>query len=215
MYKDSELIDVTGSTIEGISVSFISGDNNTVTIGERSKLSGIKILIEGNNNSVILGNRLSLKDVHIILTSKRNYRKVSIGSGTYIGGAFIQAIDDNSAIEIGKDCMFSTKIKLFGNFGVDVFDTKTGEKLFNENRIIIGDHVWLGRRVTIGPSSVIASNCIVGTGAFVMGNFLKSYCSIAGNPARKVKENVDYLMCSMDNFDVVMSDYEKKGNSHE
>ncbi len=58
--------------------------------------------------------------------------------------------------------------------------------------IEIGDHVWLGMNVFVGKNSEIADNSVVGWGSVVTRKFKEKGIVIAGNPAVKVKENINW-----------------------
>lgn len=208
---DGEMTDVTDKGIKGVTVRF-GGDGNTVVIGNGCKFSETLITVDGNYNYVNIGNSCSVSSkLCILVNGKYNCRKVTIGNGTYIGDTFIQVINDNASVEIGNDCMFSSDVTIINDISVDVYDVNTGEDIYSDKNITIGDHVWLGRRAFIGPSTIIASNCIVGTGSYVSGRFLKSNCSIAGNPARIIKRNVDFFKCCIDDFEKRMDIFKKEG----
>jgi len=55
----------------------------------------------------------------------------------------------------------------------------------------IGNNVFIGINSIIMPGVTIADNIIIGSGSVVTKDFLESYCIIAGNPAKVIKQNVD------------------------
>jgi acetyltransferase-like isoleucine patch superfamily enzyme len=61
-----------------------------------------------------------------------------------------------------------------------------------ENKIVIGDHVWIGTNVTVLKGSRIPNGCVVASGSVVASAFDRENALIAGNPARIVKENVTW-----------------------
>lgn len=58
--------------------------------------------------------------------------------------------------------------------------------------IEIGRHVWIGSNVTVLKGSRIADGCVVASGAVVSSVFEKQNCLIAGNPAKVVREDVEW-----------------------
>jgi acetyltransferase-like isoleucine patch superfamily enzyme len=60
------------------------------------------------------------------------------------------------------------------------------------NKIVIGDHVWIGANVTVLKGSRIPSGCVVASGSIVASAFDTENALIAGNPARIIKENVTW-----------------------
>jgi acetyltransferase-like isoleucine patch superfamily enzyme len=63
----------------------------------------------------------------------------------------------------------------------------------NNNKIIIGNHVWIGLGVLILKGSEIADGCIVAANSVVNKKFTIPNCLIAGNPARVIKENIEWV----------------------
>lgn len=100
-------------------------------------------------------------------------------------------------IIIGKDCMFSHNIDLWAGDGHTIFDVMTGENINSDyerlpehrNKIVIGEHVWVGKGAFIMHGTDIANGSIIGAKSVVKGKFPNN-CSIAGNPAKIVRENI-------------------------
>jgi acetyltransferase-like isoleucine patch superfamily enzyme len=61
-----------------------------------------------------------------------------------------------------------------------------------ENGILIGEHVWIGNNVTILKGVHIGNNCVIGAGAVVTGIYPDNVL-IAGNPAKIVKQDIQWL----------------------
>ena len=59
--------------------------------------------------------------------------------------------------------------------------------------ISLGEHVWVGLGVTVLKGTVVAGHSILGAQAVVTGRFEAPNCAIAGNPARVIKRDVDWL----------------------
>ena len=65
-------------------------------------------------------------------------------------------------------------------------------KLSNSVRtspIVIGNHVWIGRRAMIMKGVTIGDGAVVAAGAIVTKD-VPPNCVVAGVPARVVKENI-------------------------
>ena len=52
--------------------------------------------------------------------------------------------------------------------------------------IVIGNDVWIGRRVIIMPGVKISDGCIIGAGAVVTKD-VPPYCVVAGVPAKIIR----------------------------
>ena len=89
--------------------------------------------------------------------------------------------------------MFSSNITLRAGDSHSVIDIETGKRLNMSKDIMVGDHVWIGNTVIITKGTTIGANSIIGTGSVVTGKVFPDNCAIAGNPARIVKEKVNWL----------------------
>ena len=58
--------------------------------------------------------------------------------------------------------------------------------------VIIGNHCWIGSRVEMCKNAILPNNTIVGACSLVSKKFINEYTIIAGNPAKIIKENVDW-----------------------
>lgn len=150
----------------------------------RISLAGVNIYF-GYSSIVKLGKSISVgPGVNIIV---KDNARLTIGDHTYFTSDM--HIEVVNSISIGKDCAIS--------WGVTIIDdnhhTVLTENSINskDEGVKIGDHVWVGCNVTILKGSEIDDNCIVAAGSVVKGKFPKNVM-IAGNPARIVKQNVNW-----------------------
>ena len=58
----------------------------------------------------------------------------------------------------------------------------------SEEKVSIGDNVWIGANAIILPGVAIGNNCIIGAGSVVTKSF-PSNCIIVGNPAKILSSN--------------------------
>ena len=79
---------------------------------------------------------------------------------------------------------------------------KDSKKLLNRvcKPVIIGNHCWLGCKAIITKNARLPNNTIVGAGSVVCKPFEQEYIALAGNPAKIVKENVDWERCKAHNY---------------
>lgn len=99
---------------------------------------------------------------------------------------------NNSICDIGNDCMFSNQIELYTGDGHKILN-KTSREILNYGSITkIGNHVWIGRGATICKNTIISDHSIIGTRAVVTKQFTEKNIVNAGNPATKVKDNIDW-----------------------
>ncbi|WP_254789998.1 acyltransferase, partial [Vibrio cholerae] len=86
-------------------------------------------------------------------------------------------------------CMFSRNVKLMTSDGHDIL--RDGKRINPAKSIYIGSHVWLADNVTILKGVDIGSGSIIGINSTVTKS-IGQYCIAAGNPARKIKDNISW-----------------------
>lgn len=170
----------------------IPNESNKVSIPVNS---GIKVSINGQNNRITVGKRKYRDDLNINIGTSDcpcNNCVVEIGDDFSCNGAGIRLLDDNTVVTIGNDCMFADKIQFWASDTHTIIDLKN-KTIKNLGKLIqIGNHVWIGYGATILKNTIIPDNCVIGTNSVVGGKFEKTNCVIAGNPAKVVKENIDW-----------------------
>lgn len=97
------------------------------------------------------------------------------------------------SIEIGDDCLFGWNITLMdSDGGHQVLDAVNKSVINSTSPIKIGNHVWVGAEVSILKGSDIPDDCIIGFKSNVCGLIAKNKSAIAGNPAKIIKDNVNW-----------------------
>lgn len=120
-----------------------------------------------------------------------------IGENCTASSKFELHVNQGKKAIIGRDCMFSFENELWAGDGHSIFDVKSGSCINRDirggycpsNNLVIGDHVWVGKQAFIMHGTNIGSGSIVGARSVVKGVFPNN-CSIVGNPAKKVKEDI-------------------------
>ena len=188
-------------------------DKNIPTDLQENFIIGIPKLVNSSiqfnvkNNYVIFDNNGSLLNSNIcflhdnaILFINTHHTKINANLGfagvIYVGKNVI--INDNPAMHvcegniiiIGDIAMIGAKVTLWTTDHHQIFDTDTKERINHGGNIIIGDHVWLGRKYTILKNSVIGSGSIIGYAAVVSGKSVESNSIYAGVPAKLVRKNI-------------------------
>lgn len=186
--------------------------NNEVNIPNNNK--HIKIKIKGQNNKIIFSEDFpSDTKINIEIYGDSNiihfgpvYGKIKItigydwvktnnsvfkcGSGRINEGKFV-LLEDNTKIIIGNKCLFSWGIEFRCTDDHTIMDM-AGNIINRATSIEIGDHVWIAKHVTVLKNSKIMENSVIGCNSVVAKQFDKSNVVIAGNPAKIVKENVQW-----------------------
>lgn len=107
-------------------------------------------------------------------------------------------------LKIGRDCMFSHDCFVLCGDGHSVFDVETDKNINSiyetqterQNKLVIGDHVWVGRGATLLHGTNIGSGSIVGAMSVVKGVYPNN-CAIRGNPAVIGRKNVAWSRANM------------------
>ncbi len=167
----------------------IRGKNNTLTIGDFCQLSGASIAISGDNNHVVIGPWSILHGTDICIEDSGS--KIHIGPGCRFLGRVELAAIEGTRITIGGDCLFSGDVHIRTGDSHSVLNLG-GQRINPSEDVAIGDHVWVGSRVTCLKGAQIPDHSIVGACALVTGKFEEPNCVLAGVPAKVVKRGVDW-----------------------
>lgn len=137
-----------------------------------------------------------------------NMIMVSLGDGSYIDRAELNAGDENCLVAIGKYTSIGREVKFIVGMNHDYkkissypFSTikkiEAGEKYvnpgdgeWNKKSIIIGNDVWIGTGVTILGGVRIGNGAIIGAGTVVAKN-IPAYAVVVGNPGKVIKYRFD------------------------
>ena len=148
-----------------LNILFSNSSNNTIFINKNCN-GNWGIVCYDSNNKVAIGENCSCCDVNISLIGNE--------------------------LKIGNNCMLSNNIRIWGD-GHSVLSFKTGEVLNKpKTPIIIGNHVWIGERVTLTKGAQIPNDCIVGIASVVTKKFTQEHSVIAGAPAKIHKTNISW-----------------------
>lgn len=194
----------------------VDGENNDCQIGEKVQLTGwikgcrnrividnalheckLELRINGNNNTVVLRSPFAVKSLQIRVGNHvpANSTILEIDEGFSIeGSGQFFLYNSGNKLAIGKNCMFSNNVTVrCGDSPHLLFDSQTGEYLDISEGVNVGDHVWVGERAYITKKVTIPSECVVAACSVVTRRFASQNCVIAGNPAKVVRENVQWI----------------------
>lgn len=190
---NNRIIISNSSTLAGNCSIRVTGNGNTVEVGENCTITGCSIFITGDNNTIKLNDKVSV--VYASFHVEGNDNSVEIEKGTSIHGrenGIIEfVLEEETSIVIGEDCMISNGVSFRSSDSHSILN-EIGERINPAGNILINDHVWIGMRSVILKNTVIHNNCIVGTGSICNKDYEKEGCLIAGNPAKPVKENINW-----------------------
>lgn len=96
---------------------------------------------------------------------------------------------EGGGIHIGKGTVFAHDIQVFARN--HMYDSPNlqyipYDKRFVEKKVVIGEYVWVGARVTILPGVNIGKGAVIGAGSVVTHN-VPDYAIVGGNPAKIIK----------------------------
>ena len=107
----------------------------------------------------------------------------------------IEMPGSNNIVEIkGIERCSNITIDIWTGDGHPIYDLTTEERINEDQDVIIGNHVWMGRNVSVHKGGVIPDGCVIGANSFVTKKFYESNCMIAGTPARIIKKNIRWEM---------------------
>lgn len=113
--------------------------------------------------------------------------KLSIGDHTYLNRS--ASIDCTQEITIGDYCAISDNVQILdSDFHPITYNGKISTMF---KPVHIGNHVWIGRSAIILKGVTIGDGAIIGAGSVVTRD-VPAGCLVAGNPARVIKENVEW-----------------------
>lgn len=159
----------------------IIGENNSISIEECARLKNCRIYINGNNNRIVIHSNCLLIDTELYLEDDCGL--IEIDSGTLICCKTQLAVIEGCAIRIGENCLFSSEIVARTGDSHSIID-QNGKRINNSQNIELGNHVWVGNKVSILKGTTIADDTIIGTGSIVTKSFTEGHCAIAGNPEK-------------------------------
>lgn len=172
----------------------VVGDHNQIVVEEGTYLNACEFQIMGSDNLIIIGKNNRLTGTTFWCEDRAN--KICFAEGCSAWGECGEktnelAVMGETSISVGKHCLFAGGIMLRTGDSHQVVNL-SGEVINQPRSIEIGDHVWIGTRVICLKGVSIASDCVVGAGSLLTGCYDRRNCAIAGNPARVIKEQINW-----------------------
>jgi len=150
------------------------------TLEEISPVNNVSTLVLSENSHLEVTSAAIGRGSRIKLGA---HAKLQIGRNTYL--ADNNFISISTELSIGDDCAISWDVQMIDDDGHFIGDKPKSAP------ITIGDHVWIGSRVTLLKGTQIGSGSVVAAGAVVSGVFPPK-SMIGGVPAQIIRDNVEW-----------------------
>ena len=186
--SDNKLSDI--NVIDGLVYELYDESSNLI-IHLPCSFKKTKIIV-GKKCTVELGAGIVVKKSLTIYT--KNHHRVSIGNNFNVRSAEIVCRSEpKTFVEIGNDVLASSELVIRASDAHTVYDCGTKMPInCPKSGVKIGNHVWIGQRVTLLKDVIIPNNCVISLGAIVTSRKFEDNSIIAGVPAKTIKSNINW-----------------------
>ncbi len=148
------------------------------------------ITVEGDGSCIMIeGRGTNISNSSFVVGQDGS--KIVISSGFTTEGCRLKA-HEGKTISIGQDCMFSAGINMSTTDFHPIVSLVDGTRLNSAKDVVIGNHVWLARNVSVLKGCSIADDVIIGMNSIATGNLSDSHAIYVGNPIRKLRDGVSW-----------------------
>lgn len=175
----------------------IKGNHNQIQVGEISRLHYCHIAVVGSNNVIMVGSNCGLYGLNIVVAGDGCEVLIGDDCNFFCHQDFkgYLATGDGAKVVIGKGCLFAPGFLIRADDGHSIFEAgKSGYRINHAQDIIIGDHVWIGAKTMVLKGVFVGDGCVIGGGTLLTKGTYGSNMIWAGNPVRKVRENITWEM---------------------
>ena len=164
------------------------GDNN-IFICDKLTLENCKIRFTGSNSIIYISGKQHSISLNMRIS---NDSVIYIGKNAYINRTSDLYATERKNIIIGNELLLSFDVCFRTADPHTIYDCDTLKRINPSKSILIGDRVWIGQEALILKGTTIGSGSIIGGHSVVSNKNIASNNLYAGNPAKKIKENVFY-----------------------
>ncbi len=169
---------------------FLNGRENRIHVEKGTSVGKLIININGSRNTIHIAPGCYLANCTIWIEDDGNY--VLIDKNTLLCGSIQLSCIEGTSIKIGKDCLFSSGIDIRTGDSHALLSRETGKRINPSSDVVIGDHVWVGRNVSMLKGAHIREGSMVGANTVVTKSFEEDHVVIAGMPGKIVKRDIDW-----------------------
>lgn len=174
--------------IHGLKI-YSSGTDNQIVLGDFVQLWDCALYLQGSHNRVSIGDFSNMNRVELCLDGDGN--EFRVGEHTGLCGEAEMAAIEGTKIIIGDRCMLSKLLYFRTGDSHSVVDME-GKRINPSKDIVIGNHVWIGAKVTCLKGVRVPDNCIVAATTTLCGQYQQENTVIAGVPGKVVKTGVNW-----------------------
>lgn len=144
------------------------GNDNILEIYKNINFgSNTNIMIRGYNNKCTISQNVKFVDNNLIRMDYGDNNTICIGEGTSFTAFNGIWTENNSHIQIGKDCMIASSVRIMATDFHTISDMNGNVVNNQKNNLIIGDHVWIGENTYILKNAQIPNNVVIALGSIV------------------------------------------------
>lgn len=116
---------------------------------------------------VFIGSKVTWRRNFSLIIGPKAY--VKIGNNSFFNHEC--TLDATTGIEIGKGTLFGENVKVYDhNHRFSSFNKPIKEQGYSSNKVVIGNHCWIGSNVVILKGVHIGNNCVIGAGCVISTN---------------------------------------------
>ena len=183
------------SWITNTSIAF-QGTGNSI-IAHDCQLFNSSILLRGSGHRLVLEPGVLLFNVRIKIIGTNNV--VHIGTCTHLGGGSIVHGGNALTISIGSNCYLAEGLDIWSTDTHSIFEKGVEGTCTNPPQSIrIGDHVWVGKDVSILKGVTVGDDAIIGMKSLVTKDIQEGTVNV-GIPCHQIRTGVTWKVWNPNN----------------